>query len=231
MGAPAGIPLSPVSVICRAAIVLVILLTAPTAADACCVGLHLYPPGAQARDIAPEPPLAIGDSVMLGAARNLARAGFEVDAREGRFMRHALRILRKRRRDGLRPPVVVIAIGTNFPATSDEIRRALGLLGPGQRLVFVTPKRSWSGLGAGPLWAARRHHPRRVGVLDWVSYSAAHAEWFYGDGTHLRPSGARAYTQLLRRALPRDRGNTCHCVGVLSGQGRIRNQGVHGSRS
>jgi hypothetical protein len=211
-----------VSLICRAGIVLVVLLTAPSAADACCVGLHLFPPGAQGRDAVPEPPLAIGDSVMLGAARNLARAGFEVDAREGRFMRHALRILRKRRSDGLHPPVVVVAIGTNFPATSQEIGRALALLDPAQRLVFVTPKRSWSGLGAGPLWAARRHHPRRVGVLDWVAYSAAHPDWFYGDGTHLRPSGARGYTQLLRRALPQGWRYTCHCVGVLSGLGRIR---------
>jgi hypothetical protein len=210
-----------VSVICRAAIVLVVLLAAPTAADACCVGLHLYPPGSEGHDTAPEPSLAIGDSVMLGAARNLARAGFEVDAREGRFMRHALRILRKRRRDGLRPPVVVIAIGTNFPATSDEIGRALKLLNPMQRLVFVTPKRSWSGLGTGPLRAAHRLHPGRVGVLDWVGYSAAHAEWFYGDGTHLRPSGARAYTRLLRRVLPRRNGETCHCIGVLHEQGRV----------
>jgi hypothetical protein len=220
-----------VSVICRAVIVLVVLLAAPTAADACCVGLHLYPPGAHGRDVAPEPPLAIGDSVMLGAARNLARAGFEVDAREGRFMRHALRILRTRRRDGLRPPLVVIAIGTNFPATYDEIRRALTLLDSGQRLVFVTPKRSWSGLGAGPLWAAKRHHPRRVGVLDWVSYSAAHPDWFYGDGTHLRPSGARGYTQLLRRALPQGWHDSCHCVGVLSGPGRVQTYGVHSSHS
>jgi hypothetical protein len=211
-----------VNVICRAAIVLVALAAAPTAADACCIGLHLYPRGAQGRDVAPEPPLAIGDSVMLGAARNLARAGFEVDSREGRFMRHALRILRKRRHDGMRPPVVVIAIGTNFPATPDEIRRALKLLDPGQRLVFVTPKRSWSGLGAGPLWAAHRQHPRRIGVLDWVSYSATHPEWFYGDGTHLRPSGATGYARLLKQALPRDLGSNCGCMGALAGPGRIR---------
>jgi hypothetical protein len=210
-----------VSVFRRAAIVLVLLLIpAPTAADACCIGLHLYPPGLQGRDAAPEPALAIGDSVMLGAARNLARAGFEVDAREGRFMRHALRILRARRRNGLRPPVVVVAIGTNFPATPAEIRLALGLLRPWQKLVFVTPKRSWSALGGGPLWAAARQYPHRVGVLDWVGYSAAHREWFYSDGTHLRPNGAIGYTQLLRRVLP-PRGE-CGCVGVMSGPGRLR---------
>jgi hypothetical protein len=146
------------------------------------------------------PPFAIGDSVMLGAARNLARAGFEVDAREGRFMRSALRILAHRARDGLRPPVVVVALGTNFPATPSELRHALRLLTRGQTLALVTPKRSWRAIGIGPIWALNHRHPGRVRVLDWVTRSAPHPEWFYADGTHLRPAGARAYTRLLREA-------------------------------
>jgi hypothetical protein len=172
-------------------------------ADACCVRAHLFPPGYRhhARD-APPPPLAIGDSVMLGAARPLARAGFEVDAREGRFMRSALRILRTRRRLGRRPSIAVVAMGTNAPARYSEIRRALRLLGPGRTLALVTPKRSWRGLGAGPILRAKRLHPARVRVLDWVAFSAAHPGWFWGDGTHLRQRGARAYTRLLRRVLP-----------------------------
>jgi hypothetical protein len=38
-------------------------------------------------------------------------------------------------------------------------------------------------------------------VLDWVSYSAGRTDWFWSDGTHLRPRGARAYARLLRSAL------------------------------
>jgi hypothetical protein len=171
---------------------------APTA-SACCVRAHLFPPG---KRHSPHPlPLAIGDSVMLGAARNIARAGFEVDAREGRFMRSALRILRTRRRTGRRPRVVVVGIGTNAPATHAEIARALRLLGPRAKLALVTPKRSWRGIDNGAIRLAKRRHPRRVQVLDWVAYSARHPEWFWNDGTHLRPAGARAYTRLVRRAL------------------------------
>ncbi len=69
-------------------------------------------------------------------------------------------------------------------------------------LAFVTPKRSWRALDAGPIWKAARIHPDRVKVIDWVSYSAGHAEWFVGDGTHLTRQGVAAYTRLLATVLP-----------------------------
>ena len=43
-------------------------------------------------------PLAIGDSVMLGAARPLAHRGFEVDAKCGRSPYGGLFVLRRRHR-------------------------------------------------------------------------------------------------------------------------------------
>jgi hypothetical protein len=175
-------------------------------APACCIGIHLQPPVH-----AGTPPLAIGDSVLLGAAHQVARQGYEVDAREGRFMRHALRILRHLRRDHRHPPLIVIAIGTNTPPTTDELRRALHLIGRHQTLAFVTPLRSWSVLPDPAAWAFHRRHPRRVRILDWATYAAGHDSWFYADGTHLRPSGAVAYAQLL--------GSLLHFVGVMGREG------------
>jgi hypothetical protein len=173
------------------------LVAAP--AGACCIRVQLDP----RHPASDPPPLAIGDSVMIAAAHRLARQGFEVDAREGRFMRSAIRILKTRRRRDRRPPVVVIGLGTNFPATSHEISRALRLLGPHRKLALVTPLRSWRPLPSGAIRRAKQRHPRRVQVLDWASLSAPHPEWFWGDGTHLRPAGARAYARLLSAALPR----------------------------
>jgi hypothetical protein len=178
--------------------VLVALAVAPAAAEACCIRVQLLPRHPKSDP----PPLAIGDSVMIAAAQRLARRGFEVDAREGRFMRSALRILRTRRRTDARPEVVVVALGTNFPPTYREIRRSLRLLGPHRKLALVTPLRSWRPLPSPAVWLARRRHPRRVQVLDWAARGVRHPAWFWGDGTHLRPAGARAYTRLLRRALP-----------------------------
>ena len=170
-------------------------IAAPT--QACCRRVHLGPK--QVEKSSP-PPLAIGDSVMIAAARRLARMGYEVDAREGRFMRHALHILRKRKRRHIRPRLVVVAIGTNYPASYAQIREALHLLGPHRTLAFVTPKRSFRGIGTATIYRAHRHWPHRLKVLDWVRYSARHPEWFWSDGTHLRPSGARGFARLLRTA-------------------------------
>jgi hypothetical protein len=180
------------------AIALAGLAVAVSPGEACCIRVQLLPRHPKSDP----PPLAIGDSVMIAAARRLARRGFEVDAREGRFMRSALRILRTRRRRDTRPGVVVVALGTNFPPTYTEIRTSLRLLGPRRKLALVTPLRSWRPLAAPAIWRAKRRHPKRVQVLDWAGMSAPHPEWFWGDGTHLRPAGARAYTRLLRRALP-----------------------------
>jgi hypothetical protein len=182
-----------------AAVAVVALALAPVASSACCIGIHLQPPK-HARRFDPAP-IAIGDSVLLGAAHEVARKGFEVDAREGRFMRNALKVLRHLRRDHRRPPVVVIAIGTNMPPTGAEIAAGLRLLTRNQTLALVTPFRSGALLADGAAWAAHRRHPHRVRVLDWARAAARHPDWFYGDGTHLRPSGAAAYAGLLATAL------------------------------
>src|SRR3954454_25052265 len=99
-------------------IALAALAATTAAANACCIRVQLLP----RHPHTDPPPLAIGDSVMIAAAHRLAREGFEVDAREGRFMRSAIRILKTRRRLHRRPDVVVVGIGTNFPPTYGEIR-------------------------------------------------------------------------------------------------------------
>src|SRR5204862_6017136 len=97
--------------------------------------------------------------------------------------------------------------------------QALALLRRGQTLVFVTPKRSWRGLPGGAIQTAHRRHPHRVRVLDWLSFSAGHDAWFYADGTHLRPSGARAYARLLAHALRWMGRDDCACEAQIDGPG------------
>jgi hypothetical protein len=168
-------------------------------ASAACGGTQHF--RAKKRRVPGRPPLAIGDSVMLGAVDELAAAGFEVDVRGCRQMSEGVRTIAAHKRHGL-PDVVVVALGANLNIKPSEIRRALRILGPSRTLALVTPREDGGGSGsdARVVRRAGRRHPGRVKVLDWVAYSAGHGGWFAGDGLHLGPGGARGFTRLLSRA-------------------------------
>jgi hypothetical protein len=145
-------------------------------------------------------PLAIGDSVMLGAARLLSRRGFEVDARCARNPAEGLSMLRHRRRRGTLPEIVVMALGTNIVMSRRDIRRMLRAVGRRRTLMLVTPYRSWHPFHTRPMRRVARHHKGRVKLIDWSSRARRNRHWLWGDGTHLRPGGVVAYTRILKRA-------------------------------
>jgi hypothetical protein len=171
---------------------------AAPAADAACGGAQHFPPTKLREPGAP--PLAIGDSVMLGAASQLQAAGFEVDVRGCRQMSEGLGVLAGRRRAGSLPSVVVVALGTNWTVTTSQIRSALRILGPTRVLGLVTPPEV-GGVASSDQAAMRgagRRWRLRVKVLDWVAQSEGRG-WTW-DGMHLRPEGAAAYARLLSQA-------------------------------
>jgi hypothetical protein len=145
-------------------------------------------------------PLAIGDSVMLGAARRLSNWGFEVDARCARTPSEGLSIIRQRRSRGTLPEVVVVALGTNVVVSRGDIRRMLRAAGRRRTLMLVTPFRQWRPFHTRPMRRLARHRPKRVKLIDWSSRAERHREWFIEDGTHLRPDGVKVYTRVLKRA-------------------------------
>jgi hypothetical protein len=145
-------------------------------------------------------PLAIGDSVMLGAARVLSRKGFEVDARCARAPSEGLSILRHRRRRGTLPEIVVMALGTNIVMSRGDIRRMIRAVGRRRTLMLVTPYRESRPFHTRPMRRVARRRRKRVKLIDWSSRAERHREWFIDDGTHLRPAGVAAYTRMLRRA-------------------------------
>lgn len=145
-------------------------------------------------------PLAIGDSVMLGAAARLSEKGFEVDARCARRPEEGLAIMRQRRRRGTLPEIVVMALGTNIVTTSRDIGLMLRAVGRRRTLMLVTPFREWHPFHTQPMRRAAHRHPRRVKLIDWSSRAARNHQWLWSDGTHLRPTGVEAYTRLVKRA-------------------------------
>ena len=169
-------------------------------ASAACGGARTaYPPKKKRRFA---PPLVIGDSVLLGAVPEVARAGLEVNTRGCRQMSEGLRVLRARRR-GFLPSRVVLALGANWSISFRQIRAAMHIVGPRRLLVLVTPRETGGGQ-SGDAWAMRRaarRFPKRVRLLDWVRHSRGKGGWFAGDGLHLTRAGARAYARLLGRAV------------------------------
>jgi hypothetical protein len=145
-------------------------------------------------------PLALGDSVMLGAARALSYRGFEVDARCARNPSEGLSILRQRRRRGTLPEIVVMALGTNIAISARDIGHMLRTVGRRRTLMLVTPFREWRPFHTKPMRRVARRRPKRVKLIDWSARASGNRQWFWSDGTHLRPDGVRVYTRMLKRA-------------------------------
>jgi hypothetical protein len=184
------------------AVLAAVAATSPASgrAAACGEAQHYMP---VERDASTPPPLAIGDSVMLGAVEPLRRRGFEVDARECRQMSEGLRVLGARAGAGTLPSAVAVGLGTNWTVTLAQIRWALRILGPERVLVLVTPRELGGAASTDQdaIRAAGRRWPGRVTVADWVAHSAGHRDWFWSDGLHLRARGARAFARLISRTL------------------------------
>jgi hypothetical protein len=170
----------------------VVALVAPAAAAACGASQQHGP---VANDRPGPAPLAVGDSVMLGAVPQLTRAGFEVNARGCRQMTEGIQLLASRRES--LPDVVVVALGYNWTITIEQIRQALMILGPSRVLGMVTPRGEYASARAA-IHAAGRRWPARVRVVRWAARSAGKA-WTW-DGLHLTPAGARGFARLLSAA-------------------------------
>jgi hypothetical protein len=175
-------------------------LAVPAAASAQCGGDTNLPPSADPGD--GRAPLAVGDSVMLGAIGPIRRAGFEVDVAGCRLWSQGVELLQERARRGSLPHLVVIGLGTNWTVSNDDIRAALSAVGPERVLGLVTPRE----VGGEPssdqvvIRQAAERWPERVEVIDWAAASEGRDDWVYDDGVHLQPAGARALARLMRQA-------------------------------
>ena len=144
--------------------------------------------------------LAIGDSVMLGAAYQLGATlgSVEIDAAVGRQSASAINVLNAYRAGGGLPSVVIIDIGNNGTITPRQIDSVMEALDGVARVIFVTVRvdRPWEEGNNANIWDARGRHPN-ISIADWHAASTGHPEYFQGDGIHLRAEGAQAFADLL----------------------------------
>jgi hypothetical protein len=149
-------------------------------------------------------PLAIGDSMLLGAAEELAAIGYDVDARICRPTSEGLDVLRKRARARKLPQLVFVALGANSDFTQADVRKMLRVLGQDRLLGLVTPREvpSMSTGDARTMRAAARRWRKRIVLVDWARYSKRRPRLTYSDGIHLAPAGQKAFAKLLKAKLP-----------------------------
>lgn len=179
------------------------LLGAGAATAAACGGTETAKPR---KTVNPDghAPLAIGDSTMLLALPDLARVGYQVNARGCRTLDEGLGVIRDyKRRDAL-PHLVVIFLGADASVSMRQLQKAFHIVGPKRVLGLVTPIELGGGTSsdADHVRAAVKRHPKRSVLLDWVAYSQGHPSWFQPDNLHLTFDGAAGLASLLKEALP-----------------------------
>ena len=153
------------------------------------------------------PPLAIGDSVMVGARSRLQEVGIEVDAEVGRLAHTAIEILRADiKQNGPRDTVIFQAVGTNFldaRGFQKLIEAAEGV----RHLIVLTrqfPPRE-------PLLSYERDTNKMlreeairydwITLLDWNELTNDREDEVSWDGTHLNALGRQLYTDHILAAI------------------------------
>lgn len=99
---------------------------------------------------------------------------------------------------GIIGDVVVFALGTNGPATDEQLDSLIEAVGPDRQIYFITTRspQAWVSETNDALWRAQANHDN-VTVIDWYSMSDGNWQWFEGDGTHLNEEGAQAYIAMI----------------------------------
>jgi peptidoglycan/LPS O-acetylase OafA/YrhL len=179
---------------------------APSAVPAPAVALVMLSPtpvGPQP-DTAAASVTALGDSVMVGASRQLHDTidQIYIDAAVSRQAKTALALLSAKREAGQLGEVVVVHIGTNGPFSMRQFDAIMQTLADVRRVVFVTVKvpRRWETPNNAVIaeGVARYSNTR---LADWHAATADHPELFARDGVHPQRAGARLYAELIAAAI------------------------------
>ena len=151
--------------------------------------------------------LAIGDSVMVGAAPALVEAGIVVDAAESRQLSEMIPTMQKFSDLDLFGIAVIVHLGTNGTVTEAELDRLMDtLVGvPNVLVLTVKANREWTAgnnerlRALGPGGANSRPN---VILIDWEQLASECVDnCFARDGFHLNPNGQQFYTSLILETL------------------------------
>ena len=151
-------------------------------------------------------PLAIGDSVMVGAARLLSERGLDVDAVGARTAHRSMQALERHLADAPREAVVFHGVGYEF-VDEEDFERLMRIVEDVDHLIVLTrqfPQRDpWIRLerdGNRMLREGAARHAK-VTLIDWHQVTDGREDELTYDGTHLRPIGLELYVQAIINAI------------------------------
>ncbi|HEX8753244.1 MAG TPA: acyltransferase family protein [Solirubrobacterales bacterium] len=161
------------------------------------------------RPLAPanRPPriIALGDSVMIGAAERLAARlgpGFSMSAEVGRQAATFVEIVQRLKREGHHPEAMIIQMGNNGPLYGDEMEAIQKATSDVGQLFLINDHApvSWQEESNHALAEAAEDWPHTT-LIDWASLADSAPESWFWDGIHLTPQGAGNYARLVSRVV------------------------------
>lgn len=148
--------------------------------------------------------ILIGDSVPAGAITQFYKYfpnGY-IDAQVGRQLYAGVDVYRQCQANGHDGDVVVWAIGDNGVAREGQVKELIDAVDPSKHVYLCTVRVPLALQDMNnQLFKDVAAQYDNVDVIDWYAQSAGHDEYFWSDGTHLRPEGAEAYVLMLRKAI------------------------------
>ncbi len=161
------------------------------------------------RDTPPAPPprvpgwkvMAIGDSVMLASAPELAEAlpGIYIDAKVSRSMIAGVSIIQQLAAERRLRPIVIVGLGTNGPDSDYQVQQLLAAIGPHRWLILINvfEQRSWENEVNTTLAAAARRYSN-VLLVNWHAAIEHRTGLLWSDGIHPQPIGGKLYAKVVR---------------------------------
>jgi peptidoglycan/LPS O-acetylase OafA/YrhL len=146
------------------------------------------------------PTTAVGDSVLLGARGALEDRfpKITVDAAISRQPWEIAERVRDRIKVDRLGDVLVLQTGTNGPPDPQGFDDFLGSLRDVDLVVVTTVRSQVPWMDQSNTIISRSAQGKdNVVVADWARASVGHPQYLYKDGTHLTPSGQRAYSKLI----------------------------------
>ena len=148
--------------------------------------------------------LIIGDSVTDEATPAIKKVlpNAVVDGKTSRQIQRGSDVLAKYQNQGIRPRVLVYALGSNGVLYGDRLVQNLIDTAEGRPMFLVTIRdpNPLQDINNEILNRLANNNPN-VGIIDWWAASEGHREYLVDDGTHPTNAGAAVIANLYKQAL------------------------------